>query len=35
MGTEHPDYVKTFDRVTGRAEPDQSLSTSASCQTTA
>ncbi len=36
MGTEHPDYVATFDRVTGRsAATDQPLTTSASCQTTA
>lgn len=36
MGTEHPDYVATFDRVTGaRAVADQPLTTSASCQTTA
>lgn len=35
MGTEHPDYVRTFERVTGRAEPAQPLTTSASPQTTA
>ena len=37
MGTEHPDYVKTFDRVTdpGRTLPVQRLSTSASPHTTA
>ena len=34
MGTEHPDYVKTFDRVTGRGEA-QPLTTSASPHTTA
>lgn len=32
MGTEHPDYVATFDRVTA---PPQRVTTSASCQTTA
>lgn len=37
MGTEHPHYVATFDRVTAQptVPEDQSLITSASCQTTA
>lgn len=37
MGTEHPDYVKTFDRVTdpNRVTAAQPLTTSASAQTTA
>lgn len=35
MGTEHPDYIKTFDRVTGGPAKGQSLTTSAPCQTTA
>lgn len=35
MGTEHPDYVKTFDRVTARPAEGQSFTTSTSCQTTA
>lgn len=34
MGTEHPDYVKTFNRVTGKPAA-QPLTTSASPQTTA
>lgn len=35
MGTEHPDYVATFDRVTAPATRDQPFTTSAPPQTTA